>query len=194
MGQGDPISALLYCLVNKIRVILQSAGLTDTPGGPLSNLGWIDDSSWIGTSHSDIQRVASCLPMAGSSQISFRIPQKPSGSALLCGASESPLAINPSTSRVCHCAYGKRGSTFGSWAGTPCPMSSTVASCRRAVAPVSMGTLPAHYPIHMYNAVAGGIRRWSSALRPPLPRAMQLANLPVASAGWGSSIGASPWT
>ena len=53
--------------------------------------------------------------------------------------------------------------------------------CRRAVAPMSMSTLPAHYPIHMYNAVAGGIQRWSSAIRPPLPRAMRLANLPVAS-------------
>ena len=56
MGQGDPISALLYCLVNEIRVqpVLQYAGLTDTPRGPLLNLGWIDDSSWIGTSHADI--------------------------------------------------------------------------------------------------------------------------------------------
>ena len=56
MGQGDPISALLYYLVNEITVqpVLQSAGLTTTPGGPLRNLGWIDDSSGIGTSHSDI--------------------------------------------------------------------------------------------------------------------------------------------
>ena len=56
-----------------------------------------------------------------------------------------------------------------------------MASCRRAVAAVSMSTLPAHYPIHMYNAVAGGIQRWSSAIRPPLPRAMRLATLPFAS-------------
>ena len=56
-----------------------------------------------------------------------------------------------------------------------------MASCCRAIAPVSMSTLPAHYPIHMYNAVAGGIQRWSSAICPPLPRAMCLANLPVAS-------------
>ena len=67
MGQGDPISALLYCVVNGIGVqlVLQSAGLTDTPGGPLRNLGWIDDSLWIGTPHNGIQRVASRLPMAG---------------------------------------------------------------------------------------------------------------------------------
>ena len=56
-----------------------------------------------------------------------------------------------------------------------------MASCRRAIAPLSMSTLSAHYPIHMYNAVAGGIQRWSSAIRPPLPRAMRLANLSVAS-------------
>ena len=56
MGQGDPISALLCCLVNEIRVqpVLQLASLTDTPGGSLRNLGWIDDSWWIGMSHSDI--------------------------------------------------------------------------------------------------------------------------------------------
>ena len=56
MGQGDPISALLYCLVNEVRVqlVLQLAGLTSTPGGPPRNLEWINDSSWIGTSHSDI--------------------------------------------------------------------------------------------------------------------------------------------
>ena len=55
-----------------------------------------------------------------------------------------------------------------------------MALCRGAVAPIFMGTLPAHCPVHMYNAVAGGIQRWSSAVRPPLPRAMRLANLPVA--------------
>ena len=56
MGQGDPILALLYCKMNEVRVqlVLQLAGLTDTPGGPLRNLGLIDDFSWIGTSHSDI--------------------------------------------------------------------------------------------------------------------------------------------
>ena len=56
-----------------------------------------------------------------------------------------------------------------------------MASCRRAVAPISMGTLPAHYPIHMYKAVASGVQRWSSVVRPLRPRAMRLANLPVAS-------------
>ena len=66
MGQGKPISALLCYLVNEVRVqlVLQSVGLTAT-GGPLRNLGWMDDSSWIGTSHSDIWQVASRLPMAG---------------------------------------------------------------------------------------------------------------------------------
>ena len=41
MGQGDPFSDLLYCLLNEVRVqfVLQSAGLTATPGGPLGNLG-----------------------------------------------------------------------------------------------------------------------------------------------------------
>ena len=67
MGQGDPNFALLCCLVNELRVqlVLQSAGLIATPGGPLRNLGWMDDSSWIGTSRHDIQQVASRLPLAG---------------------------------------------------------------------------------------------------------------------------------
>ena len=81
MGQGDPISALLYCLVNEVRVqlVLQYAGLTDTPGGPLRNLGWIDDSSWIGTSHSGIQHVASRLPIAGNLTNLFSDATKPVG-------------------------------------------------------------------------------------------------------------------
>ena len=37
------------------------------------------------------------------------------------------------------------------------------------------------YPIQMYSAVAGGMQRWSALLRPPLPRAMWLANLQAAS-------------
>ena len=44
-----------------------------------------------------------------------------------------------------------------------------------------MGTPPARYPVKMYNAVSGGIQRWKSAVHPPLPRAMRLANLHVAS-------------
>ena len=41
MGQGDPVLALLYCLVNEIRVQLdlQSASVATTPGGPLRNVG-----------------------------------------------------------------------------------------------------------------------------------------------------------
>ena len=65
MGQGDPILVLLCCLVNEVRVplVLKLAGLIATLGGPLRNLGWIDDSLWIGTSHSDIHVPAAHLEM-----------------------------------------------------------------------------------------------------------------------------------
>ena len=56
-----------------------------------------------------------------------------------------------------------------------------LAACRRAVAPISTECLPSHYLVYMYNAVAGGMQRWSALVRPPLPRAMRLANLPMAS-------------
>ena len=46
LGQGDPISALLYCLLGKLRVALAlaSTGLLATPAGPLRRLGWVDGS------------------------------------------------------------------------------------------------------------------------------------------------------
>ena len=57
MVEGDPNSALLYCLVNDLRVQLvpQFAGLMTTPGGPWRNLGWMYDLSCIRTWHHDIQ-------------------------------------------------------------------------------------------------------------------------------------------
>ena len=190
MGQGDPISALLYCLVNEIRVqpVLQHAGLTDTRGGPLRNLGWIDDSSWIGTSHADIQRVASRLPIAGTSTNLFSDATKTvgfgttlQGKRVVFGRqpiqfSGMPLRIPEDMEYIRLLGRHALPNVFHRQ-----DLRKLMASCRRAVAPVSMSTLPAHYPIHMYNAVAGGIQRWSSAIRPPLPRAMRLANLPVAS-------------
>ena len=54
-------------------------------------------------------------------------------------------------------------------------------SCRWDVAPVSIATLPAHYPIHMYHTVARAIQQQSCVVQPLLPRAMRLANLRVAS-------------
>ena len=55
-----------------------------------------------------------------------------------------------------------------------------MATCRRALAPITMERLPSHYPAHMYNAVARGMHRWTAVVRPPLPWAMRLANLPAA--------------
>ena len=42
-------------------------GKMDTPTGPLRQLEWIDDSSWLGTMQSDIQAVAASLPQVGKS-------------------------------------------------------------------------------------------------------------------------------
>ena len=54
LGQGDPISALLYCLLGELRaaLALTSTGLLATPAGPLRSLGWIDDTFWLAESHS----------------------------------------------------------------------------------------------------------------------------------------------
>ena len=41
MGQGDPIFALFFCLVNTIRlaVVIEIVGMNDMPAGPLRQLG-----------------------------------------------------------------------------------------------------------------------------------------------------------
>ena len=52
---------------------------------------------------------------------------------------------------------------------------------RRATAAVTQMSLPSHYPVSMYNSVAGGTQRWCSQIRPPLYRAMRLGDLPLAS-------------
>ena len=67
LGQGDPISALLYCLLDELRaaLALASTGLLSTPAGPLRRLGWIVDTSWLTESHSDAQRLVSYLPASG---------------------------------------------------------------------------------------------------------------------------------
>ena len=190
MGEGAPISALLYGLVNEIRVqrVLQLDGLADTRGGPLRKLGWIDDPSWIGTAHNDIQCVASGLPIAGNLTNRFSDATKTVGwGTALRGQrvifGRQPIHVSSMPRRI-----PEEGEYIRLLGRHTFPnvlhgqdLRKLMASCCRAVAPVSMGTLPAHYPIHMYNAVAGGIQRWSSTIRPPLPRAMSLANLPVAS-------------
>ena len=163
-------------------------GLTDTPGGPLRNLGCIDDSSWIGTSHKDIQHVASRLHIAGNFTNLFSDATKTVGfSITLQGKrvvfgrqpiqfSSMPLRIPEDAEYIRLLGRHALPNVFHRQ-----DLRTLMASCRRAVAPVSMSTLSAHYLIHIYNAVAGGMQRWSSAIRPPLPRAMRLANLPVAS-------------
>ena len=67
LGQGDPISALLYRLLGELRAALAmaSTGLLATPAGPLRRLGWIDDTSWLTASHADAQRLVSQLPTSG---------------------------------------------------------------------------------------------------------------------------------
>ena len=64
LGQGDPISALLYCLLGEVRaaLALASTGLLVMLAGPLRRLGWVDDTSWLAASHSDAQRLVSKLP------------------------------------------------------------------------------------------------------------------------------------
>ena len=67
LGQGDPISALLYCLLGELRsaLALTSTGLLAMPAGPLRRLGWIDDTLWLAQSHLDAQRLVSQLPPFG---------------------------------------------------------------------------------------------------------------------------------
>ena len=53
LGQGDPISALLYCLLGELRaaLALASVGVLATLVGPLRRLGWIDEPSRLAESH-----------------------------------------------------------------------------------------------------------------------------------------------
>ena len=67
MGQGDPLSALLYCLLGELRAafVLLVAGCVTAPAGSLRRLGWIDDTSWLASTHADAQNLLAQLPAAG---------------------------------------------------------------------------------------------------------------------------------
>ena len=120
------------------------------------------------------------------SRICYPTPQKPSVLALASEVNKSFSTGNPFISRACPYT--------GRWGVYPSLGQACTATCFSQTGPSqshglvsqgggarSMGTLPTHYPVHMYNAVAGGIQRLSSVVHPPLPHAMRLANLHVAS-------------
>ena len=162
MGQGDLIFALLYCLLNEIRVqlVLQFAGLADTPGGPLRNLGRIADSSLIGTSHSDIQRVASRLPIAGNLTNLFSDATKTMRFGTALQGKRVTFGRQPIHFSGMPLCIPEEGDYIWLLGRHALPhvfhrqdLRKLMASYCRAVAPVSMSTLPAHYPIHMYNAL-----------------------------------------
>ena len=154
----------------------------------MRNLGWIDDSSWVGTSHNDIQHVASRLPIAGNLTNLFSDGTKTvvfgttlQGKRVALG--RQPIQFSGMPLRILE--DGEYIRLLGQHALPNVfhrqDLLKLMASCRRAVAPVSMSTLPAHCPIHMYNAVAGGIQKWSFVIRLPPPCARRLGNLLVAS-------------
>ena len=190
MRQGDPICAHLYCFVNEIRVqpVLEYVGPTDTPGTPFRNLGWIDDSSWIGTSHNDIQHVVSRLPITSNLTNLFSVATKTVGFGTTLQGKRAAFGRQPIQFSGMPLRIPEDEEYIRLLGRRALPnvlhrqaLRKLMSSCRRAIAPVSMSTLRAHYPFHMYNAVVGGIQRWSCAIHVPLPRAMCLANLPVAS-------------
>ena len=55
LGQGEPVSALLFCLLGEPRAALAlvSTGLLATPARPLRWLGCVDDTSWLVAKHMD---------------------------------------------------------------------------------------------------------------------------------------------
>ena len=119
MGQGNPIFALVYCLVNELRVQLVSQS------APLRNLGWIDDSSWISTSRQDIQQVAFRLPVAGNLTNLFSdTTKKPLVLAPTYEANKSFSTGNTFISRACPYVCRQMATISVSWAGMHCHMSS----------------------------------------------------------------------
>ena len=49
----------------------------------------------------------------------------------------------------------------------------------QAMAAVTQLSLPSHYPISLYNGVAGGTQQWCTQVQPPLYRALCLGDLHV---------------
>ena len=127
---------------------MQYAGLTDTPGVPLRNLGSIDDSSWIGTSHNDIQHVASCLPIAGNLTNLFSDATKTFGFGTTLQGKQvtfgrqpiqffgMPLRIPEDEEYIRLLGRHALPNVFHRQ-----DLQKLMVSCRRATAPVSMSTL-----------------------------------------------------
>ena len=59
LGQGCPLSALLFCLALAIRVSIVEKSLGRVPllAGQLRAVNWMDDSTWLALSSADCQKV-----------------------------------------------------------------------------------------------------------------------------------------
>ena len=190
LGQGDPISALLYCLLGELHaaLALASTGLLATPAGPLRRLGWVDDTSWLGASHADAQHVVSTLPAsrAATNILSDNVKTIAIGIELRLGRlhilSEplyllgSPLQ-RPGQSDFIH-LLGRHPLSHRFHRQE---LAKIMKVGRRATAAMTQLSLPSHYPISMYNGVAGGTQQWCAHVQPHLYRTMRLGDLPVAS-------------
>ena len=183
LGQRDPISALLHCLLGAVRaaLALASTGLLATPTVPLRRLGWDDDHSRLDASHSATQRLVSHLPASRvATDLSCdNVKTVAIGTELRLGrlhiVSEPLYPLGSLLQRIGAgdfiCFLGRHALPHQFHRQV---LAKFMKAGRRATAAVAPLSLASHYPISMYNGVAGGTRRWCAQVQPPLYRAMRL--------------------
>ena len=150
-----------------------STGLLTTSAGPLRWSGWIDDTSWLAASHADAQRLVSQLPTSGAATNLFsdNVKTIAIGTELRLGRLHilnEPLYLLGSPLR--RPGPGDFIRLLGRHAlphRFHCQaLAKFMKAGRRTTAAVTELSLPSHYPISMYNGVAGGTQQWCAQVRP----------------------------
>ena len=131
LGQGCPLSALLFCLALAIRVSIveKSLGCVPLPAGQLRAVNWMDDSTWLALSSAACQKVLTHMEGAGQATNLH----SDSGKLRAFGVSDNGGVGEFHSAPLC--LYGapvqtyNLGTTSESWAAILCPTYFTRKNC-----------------------------------------------------------------
>ena len=190
-GQGDPLSALLYCLFDEVRVALvrNAVGAADSLTGPTTAVKFMDDSTWCASDAPHLLKTATAMAKAGhkthllSDEIkTLLVGAKRHGWIVTMLDIEAQLHGQP-----LRCAKQNEYVRILGRHALPHIFHKTdtyrlYAACRKGSLVISRADFPCHIPVLMYDAKTGGTLRWYGMVRPPRHRVLRLANSAAASA------------
>ena len=189
LGQGCPLSALLFCLALAVRVcfVEKGVGCISLPAGQLRTVNWMDDSTGLALSSADCQKILTLMERAGQATNLFSDSGKLRAFGVNDNGGVSQFHSAPLRMYGAPVQTHNSGNYIRVLGRHLVPnifhkeeLRRLMISGRRAAAAVRVGSLPANYPILMYTARAGGFHRWLGGIRPPIASVCRLGDIPVA--------------